>query len=103
MRIEDLYVSGLTALEGALGAEKSGARETEGKTSFKEVLQEALEKQELISRENADQTLMFLTGASDDIASTLISAQKAELTVSLAVAVRNKAIEAYKEIMNMQV
>jgi len=102
MKITDTYVSGLGALEGALGAEKSGGAR-QGETGFKEVLEQALEKQELVSQENADQTLLFLTGASDDIASTLISAQKAELTVSLAVAIRNKAIEAYKEIMNMQV
>jgi flagellar hook-basal body complex protein FliE len=48
-------------------------------------------------------TLELLTGNTDDLANTMISAQKSELAVNLTVAIRNKAIEAYKEIMNMQV
>jgi len=45
----------------------------------------------------------LLTGETDSIHTPVIAGQKAELALSLAVQVRNKVIEAYHEIMNMQV
>jgi|GEM_PF-583895 len=45
----------------------------------------------------------ILTGESDDTHSALIASQKAQIAVELAVAVRDKVIAAYNEVMNMQV
>lgn len=45
----------------------------------------------------------ILTGESDDIHSAMIASQKAQLAVDLAVAVRDKVITAYNDVMNMQV
>lgn len=70
---------------------------------FKEVLNEAIDRFERVGDENALSTLDLLTGNTDDLSNTMISAQKSEIAVNLTVAVRNKAVEAYKEIMNMQV
>ena len=76
---------------------KSKAQDAGTLAEFKDILAEALDKSEQISGENAAETLSLLTGMTDDIAGTLIAAQKAELTLGLTVAVRNKAIEAYKK------
>jgi flagellar hook-basal body complex protein FliE len=70
---------------------------------FKEVLNDAIDRYERVGDENALSTLELLTGSTDDLANTMITAQKSEIAVNLTVAVRNKAVEAYKEIMNMQV
>ena len=48
-------------------------------------------------------SLQLLTGQSDDMSGLLLDAQKAELSLSLALQIRNKVIEAYNEIMRMQV
>ncbi|NLM83713.1 MAG: flagellar hook-basal body complex protein FliE [Clostridiales bacterium] len=105
MKITDSsFLNAIGALGDVLGTGgNQKAQDSGALPEFKDVLAEALEKSEMISSENAAGTLALLTGTTDDIASTLISAQKSELTVALTVAVRNKAIEAYKEIMNMQV
>lgn len=84
-------------------AAKPAAAEIREDSSFKNVLNEAIDKFERVGDENAQSTLDLLTGNTDDLSDTLISAQKSEIAVNLTVAVRNKAIEAYKEIMNMQV
>jgi hypothetical protein len=49
--------------------------------------------------------VVLIPGRSFDArqACTLIATEKAEISLNLTVAIRNKAIDAYKEIMNMQV
>ena len=48
-------------------------------------------------------SLQLLTGQSDDLSGLLLDAQKAELSLNLALQIRNKVIDAYNEIMRMQV
>ena len=47
--------------------------------------------------------LQLLAGEADDFSGLLIDAQKAELSLNLALQIRNKVIDAYNEIMRMQV
>ncbi len=82
---------------------KQAQEEQSGGLDFKEVLNEAIERFESVSDENALSTLELLTGNTDDLANTMIAAQKSEIAINLTVAIRNKVVEAYKEIMNMQV
>jgi flagellar hook-basal body complex protein FliE len=82
---------------------KSAPSEAGGENNFKNILTEALDRFERVGDENAQSTLDLLTGNTDDLSQTMITAQKSEIAVNLTVAIRNKAIEAYKEIMNMQV
>lgn len=71
--------------------------------SFSNVLSEAIEMAEKTNAESNEASLSILSGTTGDISSTLITTEKAELALSLTVAIRNKAMDAYKEIMNMQV
>lgn len=45
----------------------------------------------------------LVTGQSDDMSGLLLDAQKAEIALNLALQLRNKALDAYNEIMRMQV
>jgi flagellar hook-basal body complex protein FliE len=45
----------------------------------------------------------FITGELNDVHTLMIASQKAELGLQLTVQVRNKMLEAYQEIMRMQV
>ncbi len=56
--------------------------------------------------ENLDQQLVasqlgLVTGNARDMHTAVLAAEKASLTLDLVVSVRNKAIEAYQEIMRM--
>ena len=79
------------------------ASETNSGNDFKNVLTEALDRFEKVGDQNAQSTLDLLTGNTDDLSNTMIASQKSEIALNLTVSMRNKAVEAYKEIMNMQV
>jgi flagellar hook-basal body complex protein FliE len=71
--------------------------------SFGEMLSESIKKVETFQK-NADKLSMDLaTGKSDNIAETMIAVSKAEIAFQLMTQLRNKAINAYNEIMKMQV
>jgi flagellar hook-basal body complex protein FliE len=44
----------------------------------------------------------FLTGEKEDLHTTILATQKAELAFELGLQVRNKVVSAYQEIMKMQ-
>jgi len=48
-------------------------------------------------------TLQLLMGGTDDLSGILLDAQKAELSLQLALQIRNKVIDAYNEIMRMSI
>jgi flagellar hook-basal body complex protein FliE len=51
----------------------------------------------------AQQSQALATGKADDISQVAMSVERASLGLELASAVRNKAVEAYQEILRMQV
>lgn len=95
-------VSNLSSITNTL-ASKPASPDTGGETGFKDILSEALDRFEKLGDENAQSALDLLTGNTDDLSNTMIASQKSEIALNLTVALRNKAIDAYKEIMNMQV
>lgn len=73
-----------------------------GNTSFSDVINDALNKVNDLQIESSKKTEELITGASDDIHSAMIAGSKAELALQMTLQVRNKVMDAYKEIMNMQ-
>ena len=69
---------------------------------FKELLIDALEKvnQDQLYAEEMDQKMLL--GETDNLHDVMIASQKAEVSLSFAVEVRNKILESYKEIMRIQ-
>lgn len=95
-------VSNLSSITNTF-VQKPASSETSGESDFKNILSEALDRFERVGDQDAQATLDLMTGNTDDLSNTMIAAQKSEIAVNLTVAIRNKAVEAYKEIMNMQV
>lgn len=97
---------GLTSAVGSTTAAdllKAGAQAGEQDESFASVLNQALENEENLSTASNYGTLQMLSGNTNDLVGLMTAAKKSEIAVSLTVAVRNKAMDAYKEVMNMQV
>lgn len=94
-------VTGAGSLASVTAAQTS--QQTESQTSFASVLEDALEQVNEVDQESNYASLDLLAGKTDDLSDTMITMEKAELAIQLTAAVRNKAVEAYKEIMNMQV
>jgi len=76
-------------------------QETAG--SFADILSESLKTAAEADTVDKYSALQLLTGQSDDMSGLLLDAQKAELSLNLALQIRNKVIDAYTEIMRMQV
>ena len=72
-------------------------------TSFADTLQNAI-GQVNQAQQVADQKIQELaTGRTDDVASVMIATEKADIALRTMMQVRNKIIDAYQEIMRMQV
>lgn len=72
-------------------------------TSFQSVLSNAIQNVES-SGATADAAMKdFLSGGTQELHSTVLAAQSAELDFDLFTQVRNKVVSAYEEIMKMQV
>ena len=70
---------------------------------FKSVLEASIQRVEQI-RNNATQAVeQLITGESEELHSALLATQKAELAFELGMQIRNKIVQAYQEIMRMQI
>jgi flagellar hook-basal body complex protein FliE len=74
-----------------------------GKTSFADTLKQSIDHINQSQIESDKMTEALATGKNVELHEVMITAQKASVTMTLAVEVRNKAIEAYQEMMRMQV
>lgn len=96
-------ISMLTALGRELpGLNVRSAASAEGE-DFSNILSDAIKLTEQADVQDKASTLSLLTGEADDIAGLMIDAQKSQISLSLTVQLRNKLMESYNEIINMQV
>ena len=73
-----------------------------GGSSFSDVLTNAISEVES-SRSDANRAVeQFLAGDGDDLHSTILASQRAELEFQMFLQMRNKVVSAYQEIMKMQ-
>ncbi len=71
-------------------------------TPFKDIINDQLSKLN-DSQIRADQMAQdFISGEVEDLHAVMIATEEARLSLDLALQVRNKIVEAYKEINNMQ-
>ena len=70
--------------------------------SFKDIINSEIQKVNNKQIEADRMTQAFISGEVEDLHKVLIATEEARLSLELAVQVRNKCIEAFKEINNMQ-
>lgn len=75
----------------------------EAQDSFKAMLNDALHTANDAQHASTKATGMLARGENIDLHEVMITAQKASITLQTTVEVRNKIVEAYKEVMRMQV
>ncbi len=81
------------------GASRGG----DATASFKQTLQSAFERINQMQLDSAELARQFAAGETDDLVKVVTAAEEASVALQLAVQVRNKVVEAYQEIMRMQV
>ncbi|NWG12572.1 MAG: flagellar hook-basal body complex protein FliE [Acidobacteria bacterium] len=71
--------------------------------SFGDTLRQAISAVNEVQKQSDRAIQGLMTGESQDLHATLIAVQKADLSFQMMMQVRNKIVQAYQEIMRMQV
>ncbi len=93
-------VAGVRLADIAIPA--SGAAGQKGAGAFRDVLSDAISNVHRFGQEAQASTERFLAGEGEEVHQVVLSAQKAELAFELFLQVRNKVVQAYQEVMRMQ-
>jgi flagellar hook-basal body complex protein FliE len=94
----------LDLLDGA-GASTAAAKAAEkaaGTGNFAAALKDKLVELNAMSADSAAAAQDMATGRVDDIAQTMLRIEQASVSMQMATQVRNKVIEAYQEVLRMQ-
>jgi len=91
----------LTGASSAAGALPAGAAEAGG-APFGDLLKSAVEGVDALEQQAAGAVSGLLNGDGTDIHDAMIATQKADMAFEMALAVRNKAVAAYQQVMSMQ-
>ena len=90
------------ALTSSSSSSSSSGASGAGGSSFSEMLSGAIGEVEG-ARTSANQSVeRFLSGEGEDLHSTILSSQRADLEFQMFMQVRNKVVSAYQEIMKLQ-
>jgi flagellar hook-basal body complex protein FliE len=70
---------------------------------FGDILKDAISTVNELQKQSDQEIQKLMTGESQDLHTTVIAMQKADLSFQMMMQVRNKIMEAYQEIMRMQI
>jgi len=87
----------------AIKLDSDNSDQEQGAGSFANILTEALGTASQTDAIDKASTLELLMGRSDDLSGLMLDMQKAELSLNLALQIRNKIVDAYNDIMKMSV
>jgi flagellar hook-basal body complex protein FliE len=93
-------LSGLTA-QGSLGA-ASPAAGSPAPTPFADLLTDAAGQVNQLEEQAQQAVTGLMSGNGVDVHQAMIATQKADMAFELALAVRNKAVQAYQSVIGMQ-
>ncbi|MBK7293246.1 MAG: flagellar hook-basal body complex protein FliE [Holophagaceae bacterium] len=99
-------LSQLSPLSPVSGTSKSGLGSAtggaDGDLAFGDLLKQALQEVNQASAQAEDEARNLMTGESADMHTAMLAVQKADLSFQMMMAVRSKLIDAYREVMRMQ-
>jgi flagellar hook-basal body complex protein FliE len=71
--------------------------------SFGDILKQAINSVNELQKVNAQNNYLLAAGEIDSIHKVMIDAEKADIVLQFTIQIRNKVLEAYQEIMRMQI
>jgi flagellar hook-basal body complex protein FliE len=96
-----MHISGISPLS-QLPSDLTAPASKAGGSSFSDILSSAIDHVETSQTNAAQKVDQFLAGEGDDLHSTILATQRADLEFQMLLQVRNKVVSAYQEIMKMQ-
>lgn len=89
-----------TSMSGVYGL--SGNKSVNGEITFSDFLKNELDKANDLIIQSDQLSEDFAAGKTDNIHQVLIAVEKADIALQLTLQIRNKLMDAYNEIMRMQ-
>lgn len=99
MRIEPLQLMPVKATV----VEQLNNQQPVATKSFGEFLTDSLKEVNTLKRQSEIANMKLAAGQVEDISEVVVAGEKASIAVQLTMQVRNKMVEAYQEVMRMQV
>lgn len=85
-----------------LNSAKNSEQTENNKTSFADFFKEALQQVDSLQKDASASALRLLTGEEEYLHNVMIAYEKASLALQLTVEIRDKLVDAYHELMRMQ-
>ncbi|MFT3951837.1 MAG: flagellar hook-basal body complex protein FliE [Oscillospiraceae bacterium] len=99
-----MAISAIQPLQAAGEAAKvTRANAAQGSESFADYLTEAVQKVRDLETASNESSYALATGQTDDLTGVMLDATKAQTAVELTTQITTRAVNAYKEIMQMQI
>jgi flagellar hook-basal body complex protein FliE len=92
--------SALSGMSGAAGT--SASTSTATSTPFSDLLTDAVGQVNQLEDQAHTAVTGLMTGTGVDVHEAMIATEKASMSFELALAVRNKAVQAYQQVIGMQ-
>lgn len=93
-------ISSISSIPNLSAIQPSG--ETSQPGAFQNVLNSAIQTIESANKDASVSVQKFLNGENEELHTAALAVQKANLTFDLGLQVRNKVVDAYQQIMQMQ-
>jgi flagellar hook-basal body complex protein FliE len=98
-----MNINSVQAFNNIVSTEKKTQSVSNGGATFESMLNKYINNADSAVKESEGMALSLAKGDAVNLHDVTIAAQKASIAVSLTTTVRDKAVEAYQEIMRMQV
>ncbi len=103
IRFNATNIQGTDAFENVRNTSISKPAQQEPGADFSKTLKDAIQSVDQLQKDADVKMQELVTGKSQNIHETMIAAEKADVALRLMIQVRNKIMDAYQEIMRMQV
>lgn len=93
------FIQPVNRVESISNIQKLSQKTVDKKDDFRNIFNQAINNVKETEENLAEEQYLFVTGQSEDTHSLGIAASKAQIAVDLLIAIRNKAIDSYNELM----
>ncbi|HEU5351202.1 MAG TPA: flagellar hook-basal body complex protein FliE [Terracidiphilus sp.] len=94
--------SSVAALSDGTGAAAAAGQKGSAAAPFSDLLADAVGQENALEAQARSAVDGLMTGSGVDVHQAMIATQKVDMAFELALAVRNKAVQAYQQVMGMQ-
>ncbi|MBM7613653.1 flagellar hook-basal body complex protein FliE [Alkaliphilus hydrothermalis] len=101
MKINGISINNEIHRIKGLGLFDEASEKSQG--NFKELLAEAINNTNRLEKTSEDYSLKLASGQLENIHEAMIAAQKADTSLQFMMQIRNKVLDAYREITRMQI